>query len=261
MSKSALRHRKVTRKNKIENGETFKINEKLKESTISNIPRYTATTENQKKALAYLRSGMQVVGLFGSAGTGKSMLAAYWAATQLASKNVNKIILLRPNSHCGKSIGLLTGNEKEKLEPFFVQTIDHLKKFLGVGYVNAALGKETIQTKAFEYIRGMSFENTIVIAEEVQTLAEEEFETLLTRIGNGCQMILTGDSRQVNRGQESGLDSTFKMIEDAVKQAPMFLDDEDLDSLEDNFGIVRFTPEDIVRSGVVKALVKLYYYK
>lgn len=258
MSKSAKR---FTRKYKIEAEEAPTRREKFTtEEAQPKVSKFTPATDNQKLALAYLRQGRQVVGLFGSAGVGKSLLAAYWASEQLRQKQVEQIILLRPNVHCGKSIGMLTGDENEKLAPFFVQTINHLKRFLGNAYVTFAQDKGIIQTRAFEYIRGMSFENTIVIAEEVQTLTDEEFETLLTRIGEGCQMILTGDNRQVNRGQESGLDNTFKMIEDAVVNQPHYLDDEDLDSLEDNFGIVRFTPEDIVRSGVVKALVKLYYF-
>lgn len=268
MSKSAKRFAsKTTRGLKIERGADVTRKDKFDAPVTEEItsqpqmPKFEAASQNQKLALAYLREGRQVVGMFGSAGTGKSLVAAYWASQLLKQKKVDKIILLRPNVHCGKSIGLLTGNEDEKLAPFFVQTIQHLKRFMGNAFVTYCQNKDIIQTKAFEFIRGMSFENTVVIAEEVQTLTDEEFETLLTRIGTGCQMIMTGDSRQVNRGQESGLNSTFAMIEKAVEQQPDYLDEADLDALEDNFGIVRFTPDDIVRSGVVRALVKLYYYK
>ena len=226
----------------------------------SAMPRFDAKNANQKLAISYLREGRQVVSLQGSPGTGKSMIAAYWAALQLKSKKIDQIILLRPNVLNGNTIGLLSGNEAEKLAPFFVQLVEHLKKFLGAGYYQYCVEKGVIVTRAFEYIRGQSFERAIVIADEVQGLNFEEFETLLTRVGEDSQLIMTGDSRQVNRGFISGMDSTFKMLEEAVVNAPRFLDEDDLDVLEDAVGIVRFTPDDILRSGFVKAITKLYYF-
>lgn len=228
---------------------------------VAAMPRFEAKNANQRLALHYLREGRQVVSLQGSPGTGKSMIAAYWAASQLKAKKVDQIILLRPNVLNGSTIGLVPGTESEKLAPFFVQTVEHLKKFLGAGYYQYCAEKGIIITRAFEYIRGQSFERATVVAEEVQGLTFDEFETLMTRIGEGSQIILTGDSRQVNRGFASGMDSTFKMLEEAVKNAPRYLDDEDLDVLEGAVGVVRFTPDDILRSGFVKALTKLYYYK
>ena len=97
--------------------------------------KFEAANANQKLALAHLRAGKQVVALIGSAGVGKSMLAAYWAASQYKAKQISEIILLRPNVLNGKTIGLLTGNEDDKLAPpFFVQTKTHLAKFLGRCY-------------------------------------------------------------------------------------------------------------------------------
>jgi len=270
MSKSATRHVRKTRNNKIVEGEKpiqkpkFDSNGGLTvfaEQVQPNMPKFDAKTQNQKLALAYLRAGKQVVALIGSAGTGKSLIAAFWASSQLKQKKVEQVVLIRPNVLNGKTIGLLTGNEQEKLAPFFVQTMDHFRKFLGAGYLSYCQHKEIIVTRAFEFIRGQSYENTLVILEEGQGLTEEEYETLLSRIGDGCQLIITGDTRQVNKGQSSGLDSTFKMISKALEDCPDYLDDGDLDSLEDSVGVVHFTPDDILRSGFCKAIVKLYYHQ
>lgn len=265
MSKSARRHVRATRGSKIEQGVSPTHKPKFDVAQESNptqaVPKFDAKTQNQKLALAYLREGRTVVALSGSAGVGKSMIAAFWAAHQLKQKKIEQIVLLRPNVHNGKSIGLIPGTEAEKLLPFFVQTLDHLGKFLGKAYLNYALEKEIIVTRAFEYVRGQSWENTIVIAEEVQGLEPEQFETLLTRVGEGCQLICTGDTRQINKGFNSGMDKTFKMIEDALESQPEYLDNTDLDVLEDSFGIVHFTPDDILRSGFCRAIVKIYYHQ
>ena len=86
---------------------------------------------------------------------------------QYKAKQISEIILLRPNVLNGKTIGLLTGNEDDKLAPpFFVQTKTHLAKFLGDATLKYCENKGVIKTKAFEYIRGYSFENALVIVEE-----------------------------------------------------------------------------------------------
>lgn len=264
MSKSAARLRRVKvaeSEAKPSPKEKFMASVTEIETAKAFTPKFEPKTQNQKLALAYLREGRECVFLTGSAGVGKSMIAAFWAASQLKQKKVEQIVLLRPNVHNGKSIGSLPGTESEKLAPFFVQTMQHLKKFLGGAYLQYCVEKEVIVTRAFEYVRGQSWENTIVIAEEVQNLDFGEFETLLTRVGEGTQLICTGDTRQVNKGFVTGMDSTAKMITDAVANEVAFLDDEDLDVLEDSVGVVHFTPEDIIRSGFCKAIVKLYYFK
>lgn len=256
------RHERMTRKDKIALDVPAVHREKFSDTeTQPAVPRFEAKTDNQKLALAYLRAGKSVVSLEGSAGVGKSIIAAYWAATQLKQKKIEKIILVRPNVHNGKSLGSVPGSEAEKLAPFLVQTMAHLERFLGGAFLKYCIEKEIIVARAFEYVRGQSWENCIVIAEEVQGLSSEEFETLLTRVGENAQLICTGDTRQVNKGFVSGMASTFAMIEDAIKNEYDYLDDEDLNSLEDSVGIVHFTPDDILRSGFCKAMVKLYYHK
>ncbi len=260
MSNTANRLKRKSRTEKVKEGAIPTHKTKFEETSQS-IPKFEAKTQNQKLALAYLREGRQVVNLQGAAGAGKSMIAAYWAATQLKNKKIDSVILIRPNVHNGKSLGSVPGTEAEKLASFFIQTMSHLENFLGGAMFKYCIDKSIITTRAFEYCRGQSWENCIVIAEEVQGLTSDEFETLLTRVGEGCQLITTGDTRQINKGFTSGMDSTFKMIEDAVENQPNYLDDADLDVLEDAVGIVHFTTADILRSGFCRAMVKLYYNK
>lgn len=216
-------------------------------------------TANQKTALSLLQT-KPVVFLTGSAGTGKSMLAAHRASTLYASGIITKIYLVRPAVSVGKSIGLLPGDIKEKLAPYFAQTMQHLSTFLGAKVLSNAIEKGNIEMKPVEYLRGMSFEKCVVIAEEVQNFTAEEMEMMLTRIGHGCTIIFTGDTKQHDLKGESGLDKTIQLLERTLQTHPSYMTSEDMDQLDDGIGVVRFTPADVVRSGLTRAFVKLYYH-
>lgn len=215
---------------------------------------------NQRTALRLLDEGLPVVFLTGSAGTGKSMLAAYRAANLLRSETIKKLYLVRPAVSVGKSVGLLPGDIKEKLAPYFAQTMAHLGKFLGVDYVNGCLERGAIEMKPVEYLRGMSFENCMVIAEEVQNFTKEEMEMMLTRLGENCTIVFTGDTKQHDLKGESGLDQTINLLNKILQGHPEYMTHEDMDELDAGIGIVKFTPEDVVRSGLTRAFVKLYYH-
>lgn len=215
---------------------------------------------NQRTALRLLDEGTPIVFLTGSAGTGKSMLAAYRAANLLRSNQIEKVYLVRPAVSVGKSVGLLPGDIKEKLAPYFAQTMAHLTRFLGKDYVDGCLERGAIEMKPVEYLRGMSFEHCMVIAEEVQNFTGEEMEMMLTRHGENCTIVFTGDTKQHDLKGVSGLDQTIDLLDKILQGHPEYMDHEDMDELDAGIGVVRFVPEDVVRSGLTKAFVKLYYY-
>jgi phosphate starvation-inducible PhoH-like protein len=224
------------------------------------VAKFTPATNNQKKAVAMLRDGVRVLFLQGSAGTGKSMLAAWWAATLMKEKKVEKIYLVRPNVATGRSAGSLPGTEAQKLEPFFAQTIAHLTTFMGQGYLNYCLEKELIEYKSAEYMRGRSFENVVVLSEEVQNFSKDDLEMLLTRLGKGTTYLMTGDGKQHDMRGNSGLEQTISLINRMVDEQPEYLDDEDLDNLQNLVGNVTFLPCDCVRDGITRSFVKMYYH-
>lgn len=214
----------------------------------------------QKKLLELVRTGTQVVFACGSAGTGKSYVAAYQAAELMRLKKIDKIYLVRANVSTGKSLGMLPGTLEEKLLPFFKQTLSHLSTFMGKGFMGYCLEKKAIEMLSIEHMRGMSVEHAFVIVEESQNLTQEEFEMLLSRIGEGSQWVFTGDQKQNDLKGNSGLVKTINMIEKALDEQPEHLTDDDLECLSNNVGVVMFTPEDIVRSGLCRAFVKMYHY-
>lgn len=226
----------------------------------ASIPMLEPKNANQRTAIRLLQDGVPVVFLTGSAGTGKSMLAAWRASILLKTKRAEKVFLVRPAVSVGKSIGLLPGEIKDKLAPYFAQTVSHLEKFLGKGFLNYCLEKETIEMKPVEYLRGMSFENCVVIAEEVQNFTSEEMEMMLTRLGENCTIIFTGDTKQHDLKGTSGLEQTLNLLSRVLQGHPSYMAPEDMDELDDGIGVVRFTPEDVVRSGLTRAFVKLYFH-
>ena len=260
--------RVVRRKKLIENDEKPAAKEKFLEvareenlyAQKQSIPKFEAATNNQKKALAMFRDGRSVIFLTGAAGTGKSILAAFHAATQLRQKLVNKLYLVRPAVAVGKSIGLLPGEIADKMAPYFAQTINHLEKFMGHGYMQYCLEKGIIEMKPAEYMRGMSFENCVVVCEESQNFTREDFEMTLTRLGKGCTLILTGDTKQHDLKGESGLSQTITLIKKTQSEQPAYMNDEDLEQMDSNIGIVEFTMDDVVRSGITKSFVKMYHH-
>lgn len=264
MSKNATRMRKSKKEAVLAPSAKERLQQIVQEETEyakkKPLPKFEPANPNQKTALAHLRAGKKVVFLTGSAGTGKSMLAAYHAACQLLQKKATKVYLVRPAVSVGKSIGLLPGDIKEKLEPFFMQTMAHLESFLGHGFMRYCIEKEIIEMQPVEYLRGMSFEDAIVIAEECQNFTKEEMEMMLTRLGKNCTIIFTGDQKQNDLRGVSGLGTTVELLRRMATEAPHYLSSEDLDELDDGIGMVQFTPDDVVRSGLTRAFVKIYFH-
>lgn len=252
------------RTDKIANGAERKVNPKFiaeDETVPANGQQFTPRGENQKKLLRFLQEGRKLVWAIGVAGTGKSMIAAYHAAQLYKRGEIDKIYLIRPNVAVGNSVGMLKGSLEEKLLPHFLQTISHLEKFLGVKHTKYCMDKGIIKMHAVEFTRGMSFDRAFVISEESQNFDESEFEMLMTRVGSDGYICFTGDQRQCDLKGNSGLTTTLDMIAKAIKERPEYLDEQDLAEFFNNIGVVEFGFDDVQRSGMVRALTKLYYHK
>lgn len=252
-----MKNSRTTRRSKVNEGQPHVIKEKfVQERTV----KFTPQTEKQSKQLKYMQEGRAVVFAIGAAGTGKSITAAYHAAQQLMQNKIDKILLIRANVAVGKSLGMLPGTLDEKLGVFFTQTVEHLKKFMGKGRVENELRNKTISYQSIEHLRGHSIENAFVLIEEAQNLTAEELEMILSRIGDNSQFVFTGDQKQTDLKMNSGMMKTISLIQNTIEQEPEHLADEDLDQLEQNIGVVQYTMEDVVRSGLCKAFVKMYHH-
>lgn len=182
----------------------------------------------------------------GSAGTGKTYIAASYAAQELFYRRVDKVILTRPNVETGRGLGFLPGTLEEKYAPYLLPFDAIFTKALGKGFYEYCLrdhpehGK-TIEPTPLGFLRGTTFENCIVLVDEAQNCTREEMKMLLSRIGKNCKMIFSGDTEQSDIGNDSGL-------EDAVNRL------EGIKGIE----VIEFLDEDIVRSEICKAIIMAY---
>ena len=156
---------------------------------------------------------LQIVTAYGIAGSGKTYLACGYAANQLLKGHIDKIVFVRPNVALGgEAIGHLPGNVIEKMRPWIAPLLDAL---IEQGYhkseLEAMLKDDVIEVVPVAYLRGRSFRNSVVIADECQNLTGEGMLSLLTRIGEHSKMIIVGDTDQTDRRGSNGLE---KMIHD-----------------------------------------------
>jgi phosphate starvation-inducible PhoH-like protein len=260
MSNKARRHERLSRRKRAEEPVAELPTESIVQPTQTRLMKLEPANPRQKQLLAMLREGRAALFAQGSSGTGKSLIAAYRAAELLREKKIEKVYLVRANVSTGKSSGSLPGTLEEKLMPLFKQTLTHLGKFMGQGFLTYCMNNKVIEFQSVEYIRGMSIENAFVIIEESQNLLAHELEAILTRIGEGSQFVFTGDQKQNDLRGNSGLVQTIGLIERMLDEQPDYLADDDIDCLEQNVGVVTFLPTDVVRSGLCRAFVKMYYH-
>ena len=176
----------------------------------------------------------------GSAGTGKTFIAASYAASELFHRRVQKIILTRPNIETGRGLGFLPGSIDEKYAPYLLPFDAIFSKALGKGFYEYALKNKDIEPTPLGFLRGSTFENCIVLVDEAQNCTKEELKMLLSRIGRNCKMIISGDTEQS--------DIDYSGLEDAVDRL------EGIPGIE----IVEFLDEDIVRSKMCKQIIMAY---
>ncbi len=206
-------------------------------------PTLTPRNEKQKILLEELRRST-LVAATGSAGTGKTIMACWHAARKLHYGDVKKVILIRAYQPlAGRSIGFLPGTLDEKLMPYYQQMIDYFEDYLGKATTEIHLKQKTIEICSLETIRGRSWERAIIIVDEAQSLFVPEVQALVTRIGEGSQMIFCGDNSGTQTDVRVGTDGLTYLEQLVVRY-----------EITDT-AFVKFTRDDIVRSGITKEFV------
>jgi phosphate starvation-inducible protein PhoH and related proteins len=193
----------------------------------------------QETYLDAIHSNVIVFGI-GSAGTGKTFVAASYAAQELFFRRIQKIIITRPNVETGRGLGFLPGELDEKFQPYLQPFEQVFSKALGRSFYEYALKSKTIEPKPLGFMRGASFDDCVILVDEAQNLTKTELKMMLSRVGKNCKVILSGDPKQVDI-PDSGL-------LDAVKR---------LEGLPD-IEVVRFLDSDIVRSKMCKQVILAY---
>lgn len=195
----------------------------------------------QKTYINAIKMNCLTFGL-GPAGTGKSYCAGALAAEALQDGQIEQIILTRPAVEAGENLGFLPGDVDEKFSAYIDAFRDILNERLGAGTVNYLLRHGRIVAAPLAFMRGKTFnQNRFVILDEAQNTTPSQMKMFLTRIGEDCKVVINGDIKQSDIKGENGL-------ADAVERMRGIPD----------VAIHNFERDDIVRSGLVRAVIDRY---
>ena len=199
-------------------------------------------TVNQKRYVDAIRSNTITVGI-GPAGTGKSFLAVAMAVAALQRREVNRIVLTRPAVEAGERLGFLPGDLMAKVDPYLRPLFDALYDMLEAEKVNQHLERNVIEVAPLAFMRGRTLNDSFIIVDEAQNTTPEQMKMVLTRLGFGSKMVVTGDVTQVDLPKETH--SGLVVIGDILA---------DVEGIE----FVRFGGEDVVRHKLVQRIVAAY---
>tara|TARA_R110000824_G_scaffold134231_1_gene297172 strand:- start:703 stop:2010 length:1308 start_codon:yes stop_codon:yes gene_type:complete len=165
----------------------------------------SANNKEQKYAMDLLfDKDIQIISLTGQAGTGKTLIAAACGLEQVLNNTksqggYDKLIITRPVQPMGRDIGFLPGTLEEKMMPWIAPLRDNLEHLFGDrGALDMHMEQGVIEIEAMTYIRGRSISNAFMIVDEAQNLTTHELKTIITRVGHGTKLVLTGDIQQID---------------------------------------------------------------
>jgi phosphate starvation-inducible protein PhoH and related proteins len=199
--------------------------------------------ERQKAYLESIEKNTVTIGL-GPAGSGKTYLAVYEALLHHWAKQKKRMIISRPAIEAGEKLGFLPGDMADKLDPYMRPIYDALFDLVGIQMTNQKIERGYIEVAPLAYMRGRTFNNCFIILDEAQNATLEQLKMILTRVGEGCKIVIDGDPGQSDLPgykKKSGL----YLLKDILKDVP-------------DVGIIEFDRTDIVRSKVVIDIVKAF---
>jgi phosphate starvation-inducible PhoH-like protein len=221
---------------------TIKFNPQRQRRSVELIPK---SINQEKYILALQNSEIDVVVASGPAGTGKTYLAMLAAIHALRNRECDRIVLCRPSVAIeGEQHGFLPGDLNQKLEPWVKPMIDVLREFYAMKEIELMLSEQVIEFAPIGYMRGRTFKNTWIVADEMQNSTPAQLKMLLTRIGVNSKIIVTGDIEQTDRkiADNGLLDLQTKLTSDPVT----------------GIETCQFGTRDIQRHRLIGEILKLY---
>jgi phosphate starvation-inducible PhoH-like protein len=217
---------------------------------------YKPKTPNQEKYYSYLNDDkIKLLFAVGPAGTGKTMLACNNAVKDLKSGKVNKIVLTRPVVPVEEDIGFLPGNINKKMDPWTRPIFDVFLDFYSQREIDLMMYNSIIEISPLAYMRGRTFKNAFIIADEMQNSSPNQMLMLTTRIGLGSKMVITGDLKQSDKGLESGLYDFINKFNVYERRESEKYNNTDINS---GIKIVELNNTDIERSPVIVKILDVY---
>jgi phosphate starvation-inducible PhoH-like protein len=188
-----------------------------------------ARTLNQQKIVKGIREN-DLMFVLGPAGTGKTYISVALAVRALKNKEIKKIIITRPAVEAGESLGFLPGDLKEKIDPYLRPIYDALEDMIPAEKLKYYYENNVIEIAPLAYMRGRTLHGAFILLDEAQNTTAMQIKMFLTRMGNNCKMVVTGDSSQIDlpRNQKSGLVEATKILKGIPGIAQIELDKKDV---------------------------------
>ncbi len=166
----------------------------------------------------------------GPAGTGKTFLAAVLAVQALLNDDVERLILTRPAVEAGEKLGFLPGDLQQKVDPFLRPLYDALYEFIDPAKIPDLMERGKIEVAPLAYMRGRTLSNAFIIVDEAQNTTPAQLKMVLTRLGFGSRMVVTGDITQTDlpQNQASGLSTAQKILQSVEGIAFCYLNQGDV---------------------------------
>jgi len=212
------------------------------------VPRGTSfagRTDGQRDYIRMLKNERDYDMVFGvgPAGTGKTLLAVAYGAAQLALGEIERLVITRPAVEAGERLGFLPGDLSEKIDPYLLPIWDSLRDALGQKLSDKMREEGRVEVAPLAFMRGRTLNRAFVICDEAQNATVAQMRMVLTRMGEGSRMAITGDPSQtdLHPRDPSGLAHALNILEGVQ-----------------GIAIHRFTRKDVVRHDLVARIVDAY---
>lgn len=245
MAKEARKRQSDKRQSRREESSNNVVNFKAqRQHRVEIIPKNTA----QEEYFSYLMNDdCRVIFATGPAGTGKTILATLRAIQMFKEGQVSKIIITRPAvSVDNEQHGFLPGSLVDKLEPWTKPILDVFMEYYSQQEIAAMIENNQLEICPLGYMRGRTFKNAVIVADECQCCSDNQMKMLLTRIGHGTRVFLTGDLAQTEKGFKNvnGLKTFLQLLEANESSGRM--------------KVVRFEKQHVERDPIVEEILQLY---
>lgn len=223
------------------NNNVIDFNTIQKKSTVQLIPR---NRHQETYILKLLDNSKSIVFAIGPAGTGKTMLAVQTAVKKFKEGEIDKIIVTRPAVSVDEDLGFLPGTLEQKMAPWTRPIFDVLREYFDARQIEGMIEEGIIEIAPLAYMRGRTFKDAYIIADEMQNATPNQMKMLLTRLGENSEMVVTGDLAQADRLKDNGLLDFISHLESRGNNK--------------HLDVVRFEQGDIERHDAVKEVLQVY---
>jgi len=211
---------------------------------------YSPKSTNQRKLIEHLSCrDYKIVVVTGPAGSGKTLFTCKKAIESIMSKETNKIVITRPLVTVEEELGYLPGNLIKKMDPWTKPIFDVFLEQIDKSTLEKMIIDNTIEICPLAYMRGRTFKNSYIIADEMQNSSPSQMQMLTTRLGKDSKLVINGDINQSDRSQDNGLSDLIKKVENYFIE-----NNKEMRMIK----VMDLSKEDVFRSSVVKQVLKIY---